>query len=84
MYKETRREQIRVESYSGYKANERPTSFFLEGRRVGVLDVIDRWYGTEHDFFKVLGDDGRIYLLKWQRLVDKWFMVHRVERVGKH
>ena len=71
--------KIEVESYSGYKANERPTLFLLEDRRVDVVDVIDRWYGTEDDFFKVLAGDGRVYLLKWHRLTDEWFLVKVVD-----
>lgn len=73
--------KIQVESYSGYKANERPTLFFLRSRRVSVKDILDRWYGADHDFFKVLGDDGKVYLLKWQRFTDEWFLVKVVERV---
>jgi hypothetical protein len=74
-------EKLQVESYSGYKANERPTLFFLKDRRVGIVDIIDRWYGIDHDFFKVLADDGRVYLLKWQRFTDEWFLIKVVERV---
>jgi len=54
--------------------------FSLKDRRVGIVDIIDRWYGTEHDFFKVLADDGRVYLLKWHRTTDEWFLVKVVER----
>jgi hypothetical protein len=81
---EKRMELIQVESYSGYKANERPTLFFLRSTRVRVVDIIDRWYGTDHDFFKVLADDGRVYLLKWQRFTDEWFLVKVVERARTH
>jgi len=82
MYEEKCPEKLQVESYSGYKANERPTLFCLKDRRVGIVDIIDRWYGTNHDFFKVLADDGRVYVLKWQRFTDEWFLVKVVERVA--
>jgi hypothetical protein len=75
---------IEVSAYSGYKANERPLAFYVDGRRHDVTDVIDRWYGVEHDYFKVLADDGRIYLLRWQRILDLWFLVKVTERAGKH
>ncbi len=80
MIEEKHSKKIQVESYSGYKANERPTLFLLENRRIGVADIIDRWYGTEHDFFKVLADDGRVYLLKWHRFTDEWSLVKAVEK----
>jgi len=75
MSEEKCQEKLHVESYSGYKGNERPTLFSLKDRRVGIVDIIDRWYGTDHDFFRVLADDGRVYLLKWHRFTDEWFLV---------
>ena len=67
--------KIEVVAYSGYKANERPLSFVLEQKKLAVVDVLDRWYGVEHDYFKVLADDGKVYLIRWHRLPDLWFVV---------
>jgi len=75
---------IKVYAYSGYRANERPTAFVVDDRRYSVTHVIDRWYGVEHDYFKVLADDGRIYLLRWHRTADLWFLVEVMEKEGKH
>lgn len=66
---------IHVSAYSGYKANERPVRFVLEGREYGVIKVLDRWQGPDYDYFKVLADDGRTYVIKWQRFIDAWFLV---------
>ena len=38
---------IFVETYSGYKADEYPLSFTVEGRKFAVISVEDRWYGPE-------------------------------------
>jgi hypothetical protein len=76
--------KIYVEAYSGYKANERPMSFLLGNRKRHVVDIVDRWYGVEHDYFKVLADDGKVYVLRWNRLLDLWFLVKVMERLGKH
>jgi hypothetical protein len=73
---------IEVVAYSGYKANERPLYFFLERKKVCVVDVLDRWYGEEHDYYKILADDGKIYLMRWHRLQDLWFLVKIMERQG--
>ena len=75
---------IQVSAYSGYRANERPIAFTLDGRKHDVTDIIDRWYGVEHDYFKVLAEDGRVYLLRWHRILDLWFLVNVTERAGKH
>ena len=37
-------ERIRVEHYSGYKANERPVAFIFQGIHWEVQEIIDRWY----------------------------------------
>lgn len=72
--------KIEVVAYSGYKANERPLHFVLERKRLGVVDVLDRWYGIEHDYFKVLADDGKVYLICWNRILDLWCVVKIEER----
>ena len=68
-------DKIEVTAYSGYKADERPVSFALRGERREVKEISDRWYGTEDDYFKVLADDGKTYLLRRHRCLDIWFLV---------
>ena len=76
--------KIEVVGYSGYKANERPLYFLLDEERLKVQNIIDRWYGVEHDYFKVMAEDGKVYLLKWHRSLDLWFVEKTLERLGKH
>ncbi len=65
--------KIDVIAYSGYKANERPVSFVLEEQKREVKEIPDQWRGQDHDYFKVLADDGCVYLLRWHRTSDQWF-----------
>ncbi|UCF84792.1 MAG: hypothetical protein JSV50_03945 [Desulfobacteraceae bacterium] len=69
---------IEVIGYSGYKANELPLYFVLEQQKLEVRKVLDRWLGQDHDYFKVLADDGRVYLLKWHRSLVIWFLVRAI------
>jgi len=55
---------LRVECYSGYRAEERPEAFWLRDRRVAVQVILDRWYGEDHAYFKVVGDDGIRYIMR--------------------
>ena len=71
--------KVKVNGYSGYKANERPLSFILEREKIEVEEIIDRWYGVESDYFKVLGQDGMVYILKWHRLLDVWLAVKKMQ-----
>jgi hypothetical protein len=57
--------QVRVECYSGRKADERPIRFELNGRVYVVDQVVDQWYSPNCAFFKVSADDGDLYIL-WQ------------------
>ena len=65
--------EIKVWAYSGYKANERPLRFSLGEKQLTVEDILDRWYGEKHDYFKILADDAETYLLKWDREADVWY-----------
>ncbi len=64
--------RLKVESYSGYKADQRPVSFVLHGRRFQVAECLDTWYGPDHAFFKVRADDSNIYILKHSPEDDEW------------
>jgi hypothetical protein len=55
---------IQVECYSGYKADERPISFILDGNKLMVEEILDRWYSPDCEFFKILADDENRYLLR--------------------
>jgi hypothetical protein len=55
--------QIEVETYSGYRADERPLRFVLNGREYQVAEVEDRWYSPEATYFRVVAEDGNRYVL---------------------
>lgn len=55
---------IRVECYAGYRGDETPRRFWLGERPVAVIDVLDRWQGEDHRYFKLRGDDGASYILR--------------------
>ena len=72
---------VQVESYAGYKADETPRRFLIEGRWMEIVEVIARWHQIESqperprsDYFKVRATDGRDYLLRHDQEADKWFL----------
>ncbi len=71
--------QVKVETYSGYKANERPLAFEMNGRRYEVAEVLDRWYeGGTHgriqqlDYFKVRTVEGIEFIIRYNPLFEAW------------
>jgi hypothetical protein len=69
------RMRITVQTYAGYKGDERPVSFSLEGRTFRIMEIVDRWYDPDHNSFKVLADDGKTYLLRHDMNADDWELV---------
>jgi hypothetical protein len=51
--------RVEVETYSGYKADERPVRVKIDGATIQVAEVEDRWYSPGATFFRVL-------LAKWR------------------
>lgn len=64
--------RLQVTTYSGYKADERPTSFTLNERTFQVREVIDTWHGEDHTYFKLTADDGNLYIIRHDRTEDTW------------
>jgi hypothetical protein len=65
---------IEVSCYSGYRYGERPVSFKLLDRTFIIREILDRWYGEDHLYFKIQADDLRTYLLKYEQNQDRWLL----------
>jgi hypothetical protein len=67
--------RLKVECYAGYKADERPLRFTPQAagaRTYAVRQVLDQWYGSSYECFKVLADDGGLYILRHEAPDDIW------------
>jgi hypothetical protein len=74
--------KVRVHCYSGFKADERPVRFQVGERIHQVQDVLDRWYGVDHDYFKVRVAGGDTYILCHQRNDDEWELIQYIAGQG--
>ena len=68
--------QLKVECYSGYKADERPRRFAFvrpgNQKITEVREVVDQWYGIGYQCFKVKAEDGNVYILRHDFMEDSW------------
>jgi hypothetical protein len=64
--------RVKVETYSGYKADERPVRFQLGERWLAVEEILDRWYSPALAWFRVRADDGGLYILRHSSADDVW------------
>ncbi len=80
--------QVKVECYSGYKADESPLCFYLDNMRFEIEAITDRWFQAENkpgfpkaDYFRVQTKDGRQYILKHEQVSGKWYLVVKGESI---
>lgn len=63
---------IRVECYAGYRGEETPRRLFMGQRCIAVVAVQDRWLAPDHRYFKLIGDDDGLYIVRHDPRLDQW------------
>lgn len=63
---------LRVECYAGHRGEETPRVLILDERRIAVARVLDRWLAPDHRYFKVEGDDGDTYIVRYSVADEQW------------
>jgi hypothetical protein len=63
---------VRVESYSGYKPDERPLRIVFAAQTLEIAEVEDRWYSPGATYFRVLAENGDRYVLRRDDAQDVW------------
>ena len=56
---------VTVEAYAGYKGEETPRAFTLDGARLLVSEIVARWYTETHSYFRVCASDQHRYVLRY-------------------
>lgn len=64
--------RVAAEAYAGQRADESLRAFVLGTCRITVAEELDRWLDPERRYFKVRGDDGDIYILRYVVPSDAW------------
>lgn len=64
-----------VEASPGYKGEETPRSFTIDGRRLSVMEIVERWYSETHSYFRLCASDGNRYVLRFDLDEAVWELV---------
>jgi len=64
--------EVRVDCYAGHRGEETPRRLHMGERAIEITEVVDRWLDPEHGYFKVMGDDGAVYILRHDVLAGRW------------
>ena len=65
---------VHVETYSGYKADQRPVRVTIDGEAQEVAEVEDRWYSPGSTFFRVRLTGGERYVLRRIEAQEVWMI----------
>ncbi len=66
--------KVQVECHLGFHGEEEPVSFFLGQHQVRIMDIQDRWFSTDHQYFMLLDDLGDMYIIRRDFRFERWEM----------
>jgi hypothetical protein len=75
-------EKIEVIAYSGYREEESPRAFFLAGRRIEVVKIVEQWIEETADCrerqrcYRVKGSDWKSHVICYDEGKKEW--THRI------
>jgi hypothetical protein len=72
--------RVLVTAYAGYRGEEEPRSFILDGRKIVVIRIVERWVeqtadsGNRRRCFRVTGSDEHTHLLCCHEPANDWYL----------
>ena len=66
---------IEVDCYAGYRGEETPRQIRFGRQTVTVAEVLDRWLSPDHRYFKILGQDAAVYIIRHDPLQGTWELI---------
>jgi hypothetical protein len=52
-----------------------PQAFYWGGRRIDIIEIIDRWFGPGYGYVKVRAHDRSVYILRFHEICDSWEII---------
>ncbi|MBI3357260.1 MAG: hypothetical protein HY038_10910 [Nitrospirae bacterium] len=66
---------VSVDAYAGYKGEETPRSFTIDGAHLFVNEILERWYTESHSCFRIRASDRQRYVLRYHLDEGVWELV---------
>ena len=66
---------VKVWTSSGPGGLLSPVSFTLRDKTFQVAEVVDSWHGADHAYYKLVADDGNLYVIMHDLDADAWELV---------
>jgi hypothetical protein len=59
-----------------------PRGFYWGERRIGIVEMIDQWYGPDYRYVKVKADDSGVYILRFAEITLIMFVSARSQALA--
>ena len=56
--------RINVKCYAGYRGEETPRAICFSEKEILVDSILDMWLAPDHRYFKCLGNDNAVYIIR--------------------
>lgn len=63
---------IQVDSFTDHAGAVMPRGLHVHGTYVAVVETLDQWHGPVYRYVKVKGDDGGLYILRFDEKEAAW------------
>ncbi len=67
--------EITVHCYAGYRGEEQPRSFQINGRDILVKEILQQWQEPSCRCFMLKSNDDGSYCLRYDETSDSWQLV---------
>jgi hypothetical protein len=64
--------EAHVECHAGYRGDETPRRFHLDGQTIEIVEVLRRWREPDALLFRVQSVAGRVYVLRRNERTGLW------------
>jgi len=64
--------RMQVGQQAGHRGMHMPGRLHFGEYQVDVLETLDQWYGTDYRYIKVRGNDGGLYILRFDEPRAEW------------
>jgi hypothetical protein len=64
--------KVQVNRCAGHLGVEMPVRFRFGRREVEIVETVDQWYGPDYCYFKIKGNDGNLYIFRFDEGCAEW------------
>jgi len=72
---------IRVECHAGYRGDETPRRFHVDGQTIEIAEILCRWREPDALFFRVQSVTNRVYVLRRDEETGRWEVLAEKPRI---